>query len=65
MADFDRVWGEEERAKLNRTLINTPRLTDIEPCGEARARIIQLLAENDRLNAILKEAGIAADKNVS
>lgn len=62
MADIESVWGEEEKAKFNRTLMNPKRLTDIEPCADARTRIIKLTAEVQRLNSLLTEAGISTEK---
>lgn len=51
MANIEAVWGVEERAKLNRTIDNPVRLTDIDECLEARQRIIALQAEVAALKA--------------
>lgn len=53
MANIDEVWGVEERAKLNRTLENPVRLTDVDPCADARERIISLSAQVDALQSEL------------
>ncbi len=52
MADIERVWGEEEQAKRNRTLTNPVRLAqDTDACKAARLRIIELLSVVQRLEA--------------
>jgi hypothetical protein len=51
MANIDEVWGVEERAKLNRTIENPVRLTDVDPCSPSRERIISMMAQIESLQA--------------
>jgi hypothetical protein len=66
MANIDDVWGVEERAKLNRTLENPVRLTDVDPCSDARERIITMMTQIETLQAevaALKSAAAPATTN--
>lgn len=55
-AGVDQVWSEEARSIRNRTIIDVPRISETDPCAQARVEIRRLRHENGKLQKLVMDA---------
>ncbi len=55
-AGVDQVWSEEARSIRNRTIIDVPRISETDPCAQARVEIRRLRTENANLQKLVVDA---------
>ena len=55
-ANVEQVWAEEARSLRNRTIVDVPRISETDPCADARVEIRRLRKENAQLQQIVNDA---------